>query len=383
MDTTAEVVIVGGGIIGASIAYHLAQKGTRNVVLLEKDMLGDGTTAKCAGGIRVQFSTEINIRFSLESFKTWNNFHEIMGSDLDFKKVGYLLLATTELEWAAFQSASDLQKGFGIPVELLSPEDIRDRWPYIRTDDLRGGTFCCWEGHAGPYEALTGFVRGARRCGVRVLENAEVTQILRNGSRVTGVRTRRGDISAPVVVNAAGPYAGEVGKMAGVEVPVKPYRRQLFLTRPFHQIPESLPMVIDFHQGWYFRKEGARLLISGPKDTLPSFDQSMEYNCLEEVAEKSIQRAPCLEDAEISGGWAGTYEISPDNHAILGGVPGLDGFFVAGGFSGHGFQHSPAAGKVMAELILGEQPSIDISSLALDRFEKDRMIPEFLTAFHE
>jgi glycine/D-amino acid oxidase-like deaminating enzyme len=383
MDKTAEIVIVGGGIIGASIAYHLARKGAKGVLLLERDLLGDGSTAKCVGGIRAQFSTEINIRFSLESFQTWDHFYEIMESDLDFKRVGYLLLATTELEWAAFQSASDLQKKFGIPVELLSPQEIEHRWPYLRADDLRGGTFCAWEGYAGPYEALSGFVRGARRGGVTILQGTEVTQILRNGDRVTGVRTCRGDISAPVVVNAAGPWAAEVGRMAGVEVPVRPYRRQLFLTRPFPQIPDPLPMVIDFHQGWYVRREGAGLLISGPKDDLPSFDLSMDYGCLEEVAEKSIHRVPVLEQAEIEGGWAGSYEISPDNHAILGEVAVLEGFFVASGFSGHGFQHSPAAGKVMAELILGEEPSIDISSLAPERFSEGQLIPEFLTAFHE
>jgi sarcosine oxidase subunit beta len=383
MRSTAQIVIIGGGIIGTSIAYHLAQKGARDVVLLEKGALGEGATAKCVGGIRAQFSTEINIRFSLESFKTWDHFQEIMGSSLDFRRVGYLLLATTELEWAAFQRATHLQEKFGIPVELLSPREIRDRWPYLRVDDLRGGTFCSWEGYAGPYEALSGFVRGARRGGVTILQDTEVTRILRNGDRVTGVRTPRGDISAPVVVNAAGPYAAEVGRMAGVEVPVQPYRRQLFFTRPFPQIPDPIPMVIDFHRGWYFRREGAGLLISGPKDDDPSFDLSVDYGCLEEVAMKSVHRVPVMEEAEVDGGWAGSYEISPDNHAILGEVPELEGFFVANGFSGHGFQHSPAAGRVMAELILGEQLSIDISPLALERFSKGRLIPEFLTAFKE
>jgi sarcosine oxidase subunit beta len=200
---------------------------------------------------------------------------------------------------------------------------------------------------------------------------------------VLGVRTPRGDISAPVVVNAAGPYAGEIGKMAGVDVPVQPYRRQLFFTQPFPQIPDPIPIVIDFHRGWYFRREGAGLLISGPKDNAPSFDLSVNYDCLEGVAYRSVHRVPVLEWAEVNGGWAGTYEISPDNHAIIGEASDLAGFFVAGGFSGHGFQHSPAAGKVLAELILGEQTSIDISSLALERFSKGELIPEFLTAFNE
>ena len=383
MEKTAEIVIVGGGIIGTSIAYHLAQKKAKGVVLLEKGMLGEGSTAKCAGGIRAQFSTEINIRFSLQSFNTWNHFQEIMEAELDFKKVGYLFLATTEDEWAVFRSNSDLQHKFGIPVELLSAQEIQHRWPYLRVDDLRGGTFCSWEGYAGPYEALSGFARGARRGGVKIFEETEVTQILRNGNQVAGVRTRRGDISAPVVVNAAGPYAGEVGRMAGVEVPVQPYRRQLFFTGPFPHIPDPIPLVIDFHRAWYFRREGAGLLISGPKDNLPSFNLNVDYDAMVEVAENSIYRVPVLEKAEIDRGWAGSYEISPDNHAILGEIPGLKGFFLANGFSGHGFQHSPAVGKVMADLILGEDLSIDISCLALERFAKGELIREPLTAFKD
>ena len=383
MEKTAAIVIIGGGIIGTSIAYHLAQKKAKGVVLLEKGMLGEGSTAKCAGGIRAQFSTEINIRFSLESFNTWNHFQEIMEGELDFKKVGYLFLAATEDEWAVFQSNSDLQHKFGIPVELLSAQEIQYRWPYLRVDDLRGGTFCAWEGYAGPYEALSGFARGARRGGVKVFEETEVIQVLRNGNQVAGVRTRRGDISAPLVVNAAGPYAGEVGKMAGAEVPVQPYRRQLFFTGPFSHIPDPIPLVIDFHRAWYFRREGAGLLISGPKDNFPSFNLNVDYDAMVEVAENSMYRVPIMEKAEIDRGWAGSYEISPDNHAILGEFPGLKGFFLANGFSGHGFQHSPAVGRVMAEMILGEKPSIDISCLSVERFARGKLIREPLTAFKD
>jgi sarcosine oxidase subunit beta len=383
MEKTADIVIIGGGIIGASIAYHLARKKAKGVVLLEKGFLGEGSTAKCAGGIRAQFSTEINIRFSLESLNTWNHFQEIMGTELDFKKVGYLFLASSKEEWTVFQKNLDLQHRFGIPVELLSPREILYRWPYLRVDDLKGGTFCTWEGYAGPYEALSGFVRGARQGGVKIFEQTEVLQILRKGNQVAGVRTPRGDIASPIVVNAAGPFAGEVGKMAAADVPVQPFRRQLFFTRPFSHIPDPIPLVIDFHRGWYFRREGAGLLISGPKDDFPSFNLNVDYEAMVEMARNSMHRVPVMEKAEIDRGWAGSYEISPDNHAILGEVPGLRGFFLANGFSGHGFQHSPAVGKVMAELILGEEPSIDISCLSLERFEKGELIPEPLTAFKD
>jgi sarcosine oxidase subunit beta len=383
MAKTAEIVIIGGGIIGASIAYHLALKGAKDVVLLEKGMLGEGSTAKCVGGIRTQFSTEVNIRFSLESIKTWDPFAEIADVDLGFKKVGYLFLATTKDEWTVFQANAHLQRTFNIPVELLSSDEIQHRWPYLRVDDLQGGTFCPWDGYAGPYEALSGFIKIARSRGVKIYEGTEVQQIFQNRGKITGVRTARGDVSAPIVINAAGPYAEEVGKMAGVEVPVKPFRRQIFFTTPFPWIADPIPLVIDFHRGWYFRREGQGLLLSGPKDDFPSFNVNVDYGAMAEVAENSIFRVPVLEKAEINRGWAGSYEISPDNHAILGEVPGVKGFFLANGFSGHGFQHSPAIGRVMADLILGEEPFMDVSCLSIDRFRQGRLIQEPLTAFKE
>jgi sarcosine oxidase subunit beta len=383
MEKTADIVIIGGGIIGVSIAYYLAQRKAKGVVLLEKGMLGEGSTAKCAGGIRAQFSTEINIRFSLESFKAWNRFEELTGMDLGFKKVGYLFLAMTEEEWAIFNANADLQHRFGIPVDLLSPEEIHHRWPYLRVDDLRGGTFCSWEGYAGPYEALSGFAKGSRQGGVKIYEGTEVQAILKEGSKIGAVRTSKGDIFSPIVVNAAGPYAGEVGKMAGIEVPVQPYRRQLFFTAPFPWISDPIPLVIDFHRGWYFRREGPGLLLSGPKDPFPSFNANVDYEAMVEVAENSIYRVPLLEKAQINRGWAGSYEISPDNHAILGEAPEVKGFFLANGFSGHGFQHSPAVGQVMADLILGESPFMDISCLSIERFRKGELIQEPLTAFKE
>lgn len=383
MRRTAEIVIVGGGIIGASIAFHLALKKAKGVVLLEKGFLGEGSTAKCAGGIRTQFSTEINILFSLESLKTWDRFQEITGIDPEFKRVGYLFLSSTVEEWELFQKGVALQRRFGIPVELLSPEEIRFRWPFIHTEDLQGGTFCPWDGYAGPYEALTGFLRGARRGGVEILEQTEVLNILRRGERVTGVRTVKGDISAAVVVNAAGPYAGEVGKRAQAWVPVQPYRRQLFFTAPFPHLPDSIPLIIDYHRGWYGRREGSGLLLSGPKDDFPSFHQQVDFEAMAAAAEAAVYRLPVLEKASLVRGWAGLYEISPDHHALLGEHPGLKGFFLANGFSGHGFQHSPAVGRVMAELILGEKTSLDITSLSLERFVEGSGISEPLTAFRE
>lgn len=383
MKKNAEIIIIGGGIIGTSIAYHLAQKRVKRVLLLEKGMLGEGSTSKCAGGIRVQFSTEINIRFSLESLNFWDHFEEITGLNLGFKKVGYLFLATTEEEWRIFQNTCQLQHQFGLPVELLSPLEIKYRWPFLKVDDLCGGTFCAIEGYAGPHEALSAFGQGARAGGVEIHEGTEVGEIKKEKGQFFLVKTNKGNFTAPLVVNATGPYAKIVGQLAGLEIPVEPYRRQLFFTAPFPWMADPFPLVIDFHRSWYFRREGQGLLLSGPKDASPSFQTNIDYDGMVRTAENSVYRVPLLEKAEIVRGWAGLYEISPDHHAILGEVPELPGFFLANGFSGHGFQHSPAVGKVMAELLLKEKPSLDIFSLSLERFKKGAFIKEPLTAFKD
>lgn len=383
MPKIAEIIIIGGGIIGTSIAYYLAQKRAKDVILLEKGILGEGSTSKCAGGIRLQFSTQINIAFSLASMEIWDHFPEIMEGDINFKKVGYLFLATTEEEWATFQANVKMQRQWGIPVELLSPAEIAYRWPFLKVDDLAGGTYCSSEGYAGPYEALTAFARGARKGGVQIYEGTEVLAIKPEKDKLYTLKTNKGDFRSPFVVMATGPYAEKTGELVCLKIPVLPYRRQIFFTAPFPWLPESFPLTIDFHQGWYFRREGKGLLLSGPKDDFPSFNMHIDYEAMAITAENSMRRVPVMEKAQIVRGWSGLYEISPDHHAILGEVPSLPNFFLAIGFSGHGFQHSPAVGKVMAQLLLREKPSLDISSLSLERFAKGELIKEPLTAFKE
>jgi len=384
MEKTAEVVIIGGGVIGVSIAYHLAMKKAGRIVLFEKGQLGEGSTSRCVGGIRTQFSTEINIRLSLESLKRFEQFEEEFGIHPEFRRIGYLFLATTDSEMEVFKGNVTLQKKFDIPVELLNPDEIRARWPYLRMDDVLGGTFCSWDGYAGPSEVMSGFAMGARRAGVKIFEGVEVTGISLTKGRVRGIKTKDEEISAPVIVNAAGPYAASVGEMVSVKIPVKPLRRQIFITAPFHLTDRPIPLTIDFHRGWYFRQEVDGLLISGPLDPEPSFNLNIDYEAMAEASENAMYRVPILEKARIARGWAGLYEISPDHHAILGKIPEVDGFILANGFSGHGFQHSPAVGKVIAELILdGKANTIDISSLSIERFEKGDLILEPMTAFKE
>jgi sarcosine oxidase subunit beta len=384
MEKTADIVIIGGGVVGVSVAYHLALRKAGKIILLEKGQLGEGSTSRCVGGIRTQFSTEINIQFSLESLKRFEKFEDEFGVNPEFKRIGYLFLATTETEIRVFKENVKLQKKFGIPVELLDSDEIKRRWPYLRVDDVLGGTFCSWDGYAGPSEVLSGFVNGAKRLGVKIYEGTEATGVSLEDGKVSGVGTKGEEISTPIVVNAGGPFASLIGEMAGVRIPVKPLRRQVFVTAPFHLTDQVIPLTIDFHRGWYFRPEVDGFLLSGPLDLEPSFNTNIDYEAMAEASENAIYRVPALEKARIARGWAGLYEISPDNHAILGKVPEVEGFILANGFSGHGFQHSPAVGKVIAELIVeGKSKTIDISPLSIERFEKGELILEPLTAFKE
>ena len=384
MEKTADIVIIGGGIVGLSVAYYLALKKAGKIVLFEKGQLGEGSTSRCVGGIRTQFSTEINIRFSLESLKTFEQFKEEFGVAPDFRRIGYLFLATTEREREVFTENIGLQKKFNIPVEFLNSDEIGSRWPYLRMEDVLGGTFCARDGYAGPNEILSGFASGAKKAGVRIYEGMEVIGISTAEGKILSVKTKTDEISTPVVVNAGGPYAASIGGMVGIKIPVKPLRRQIFVTAPFHLTDHPVPLTIDFHRGWYFRQEGDGLLLSGPLDLEPSFNLNTDYEAMAVASENAMYRVPVLEKARISRGWAGLYEISPDHHAILGRVPEIEGFILANGFSGHGFQHSPAVGKMISELIVdGDAVTIDISSLSIERFEKGEPLFEPMTAFRE
>ncbi len=385
LPSGADVVIIGGGIIGVSVAYYLRKMGTPEVLLLERGLLGEGSTGKCAGGVRVQFSTEINVRFSLVSRKVFDGFREEFGVDPEFHQVGYLFLASGSGHWKVLLQNAEMLRGFGVEVDLLAPEEIQMRWPFLRVDDLVGGSYSPGDGYAGPYEVLQGFVRGARRLGAVLREGVEVTGIRVGDGAVRAVETSTGDIvETSVVVNAAGPYAAKVAELAGLDLPVRPLRRQLFFTEPFKDLPPQFPLTIDLAPGWYMRREGEGLLLAGPQDRESSFNETVDFAAQEWTAERSLHRVPVLERARIARGWAGLYEISPDHHAIIGEFPELRGFVCVNGFSGHGFQHSPAAGMVVAELILeGRARTLDIHPLRPTRFREREPLHEPLTAFRD
>ena len=379
LPKTAEVVIVGGGVMGASIAYHLARRGVKEIVLLEKeDFFGQGATGRCAGGVRYQFSTEVNVRLSLHSLPMLERFEDEIGQAIDLRHCGYLFLATNPEDMQAFQRNVDLQNHLGVPTEWLDGDEVRRRLPQMRLDDVLAGTFNPDDGIVDPNSVVMGYIRLAQRLGVSALTGVPVTGIQVNRGEVSGVETPYGDIHTPNVFNAAGPWSGLLGKMAGVDIPIQPVRRQWFTTTPLPEIPGDLPFVIDFAQSLYFHREGHGLLIgmSNPSQE-PGFDQNVDPEWELVNLEAAIQRMPMLEKAGLASRWAGLYENTPDAHPIYGRTA-VNGFYVCTGFSGHGFMHGPVSGKLMAEIFLdGEATTVDISMLDLARFQEGRLIREY------
>ena len=377
---TAEVVIVGGGVMGASAAYHLARKGCRSVVLLERDsFFGSETTAKCAGGVRYHFGTEINIRLSLLSLPMLDRFEEELGQPIDLRKCGYLFVLTREADVEEFRKQMILQRGLGVRTELLEAEEVRRRLPRMDFPDTLAGLWGPDDGIADPNGVVQGYMAAARRLGAVCLTDVEVIGVEIAGGRVTGVRTKGGNISCRAVLNAAGPWAAEIGRMAGLEIPVAPTRRQLFISTPVPEIPPDFPFVFDFAQSLYFHREGPGVLsgMSNPGQG-PGFYQNIDEDWELTHLETAAARMPSLENAGIANHWAGLYEITPDAHPILGAVERLAGFFCLTGFSGHGFMHGPGAGFLLAEEILdGRAKTVDISSLNLNRFERGRLLREY------
>jgi len=375
MKRTAEVVIVGGGCMGASVAYHLARLGVTDVVLVEREqMLGTGSTGRNAGGVRHQFSNDANIRLSLESIALLECFADEVGQPIDFHQDGYLFLLTRESSVATFRRNVALQRSLGVDVQWLDAGEAERLAPGLAADGVAGATFCARDGIADPNGVTMGFVKAAQAAGVEVARDTEVTGVRVERGRIAGVDTSRGTIETRSVVNAAGPYARQIGQMAGVDVPVEPYRRHIFIAaapagEAAWRVPASRIMVIDFDTTFYFHREGAGLLFGmGDPDEKPTFDTTVQWDFLPQVIDVAVQRLPALADASISHAWAGLYEVTPDANPIIGPAPGVDGLFLINGFSGHGFQHSPAAGRILADVIAGRDPVFDLMPFALQRF---------------
>jgi sarcosine oxidase subunit beta len=378
---TADVVIVGGGCMGCSVAWHLAERGITNVVLVERErQLAAGSTGKNAGGVRHQFSHPANILMSLESIRMLKRFEERVGVPIDLHQDGYLFLLSKAANVATFQKNLEVQRKHGVDVRWLSPEEALKVAPGLDMTGVRGATYCPDDGVADPNGVTQGFAKGAQARGVEIARETEVTGIRLERNRVVEVRTSRGSIATPIVVNAAGPWSKSIGRMLGVDVPVDPERRHIFIAQPpgggswddaahAGKVPASKVLVIDFESTFYFHREGKGLLFGmGDRDETPGFDITVRWDFLPKVIDVAIRRLPALADAAVSHAWAGLYEMTPDHNPIIGPAEDIEGFYCITGFSGHGFQHSPAAGRILADVIAGRDPEFDLSPFTLSRF---------------
>ena len=379
---TAEVVIIGGGIVGSSIAYHLAAAGCTDILVLERETAqGKGSTGKSMGGVRAQFSTPVNIQMSLYSIPFYASFDERLGHPSGYRPQGYLFCATNEKHLAYLRTNYEKQVAMGLKdVRLISADEIRAMFPQLRSDDIVGGSFCSSDGFVDPYSAMIGFMTWAADHGATLWKNATVKAIQRDGQGVTAVETTRGTVATRNIVNCAGAWASSVAKMAGIDLPVEPLRRMLVPTEPFDQFPHSAPMIIDMSNGFHFRPEGLGFLLAwnDPEET-PGYKTDFDPAFIEKILTRAADRVPLFENLAVNPkrAWAGLYEMTPDHHPILGPAPGVPGFFLANGFSGHGVMHAPATGKILSDLILhGKTDLVDASLLGLSRFAEGRMIEE-------
>lgn len=379
---TAEVVIIGGGIVGSSIAYHLTAAGCKNVLVIERETAqGKGSTGKSMGGVRAQFSTPVNIRMSLYSIPFYAQFDEVLGYPAGYRGQGYLFVATKEAHMNYLRANYERQVALGLDtVRLVTAAEIRTMFPLLRGDDIVGGSFCSTDGFVDPNSAMVGFMNRAKEQGAQLMRDTEVTAVAVDQNGVAAVETTRGTIATRTVVNAAGAWAAQVAKLAGIDLPVEPLRRMLVPTEPFDQFPHTAPMIIDMTNGFHFRPESLGFLLAwnDPEET-PGFKTSFETAFIEKVLTRAADRVPCFENLAVNPkrAWAGLYEMTPDHHPVLGPAPHLRGFYLANGFSGHGVMHAPATGKILSDLILkGSTDLIDANLLGLQRFAEGKLIEE-------
>ncbi len=370
-DQRFDVVIIGAGIVGASIACHLALLGRSSVAVLERESVaGMGSTAKAAGGIRAQFSSEINIELSKLSLERFERFAQEMGVEAVFHQVGYLWVAARAEELRTLERSAEIQRRHGLQIELLDRAGIARKAPYLRTDDLAGGVFHARDGYASPADYVMGYQRKARELGVSFYFDQEVL-----GREGRTVKTRTSSYSGEHVVIAAGAWSGKLGERLGFDLPVQPVRRQCFVTEPLPALPHPIPMTVDFGSGIYMHSESGGVLVGkADPDEPPGFDETVNDEFVGRMAELALHRTPALERATLRTAWGGLYEVTPDHHPILGGIG--EGWWAATGFSGHGVMHAPATGQVMAELLTTGRSSLDVSCLRLERFREGSPILE-------
>jgi len=376
LPASAQVVIVGGGVIGVSVAFHLAEAGVADVLLLEARALGSGSTCKAAGGVRAQFSDRVNIELGLRSLELFRSFPNRPGGQIDLQQVGYLFLLDDEATAAAFERNIVLQNQLGVPSRLITPADAARLAPLISTDGLVAAAYSPSDGHCTPEAVVLGYATAARALGTRFVTNTAVTGITLSGDSFEVVAGAQ-SVRAETVICAAGAWSGEVGSWVTTDLPVTPLRRQIVVTEPISDLPAVLPMTIDFSTTLYFHREGLGLLIgmSDPEET-PGFRLSRSSDWLPRLSEAMNRRAPQLTECGIASGWAGLYEVTPDHNALIGETTPAGRFLYATGFSGHGFLMAPAVGEVMRDLYLGRKPQVDVTPLDAGRFAARGARPE-------
>lgn len=371
MKSRYKVVVIGGGVIGTAVAFYLAKNGVSDVVVLEKDYLSSGSTGRCGGGIRQQWSERMNVRLAMRSVEHFKRFESEVGFDIEYFQGGYLLLAYTEEEVLLFERNTKMQQEENLDVELLSKNEASSRFSFIDMSGVRAAAYCSSDGHANPHLTTFAYARAAERMGVEVLTHTSAENIITEDGRIVAVQTSKGKIETEVVVNAAGGYSHEVGAMAGVELPTESYRHQIFVTEPLEHIMD--PLVISFENNFYIRqtKAGNFIMGQGDKDELPGHNVTPTWKFLREMTEKMPKFFPFLRDVRVLRHWAGLYNMSPDAQPIIDRAVDIDNFYYAIGFSGHGFMLAPAVGEAVAEWIVhGEPRSVDISNLSLNRFQE-------------
>ncbi len=386
LPPSAEVVIVGGGVMGASTAFHLAEAGVRDVLLVERDALAGGSTSKAAGGVRAQFSDALNVILGARGLEAFERFADRPGGQIDLRQVGYMFLLTTPEDVAVYQASVTLQNSLGIGSRMLTAAEAAALAPVVSTDDVLAAAFHARDGYCTPESVVQGYAAGARRHGATVVTGVEVTGVDLDGDDVRAVRTTAGTIATGAVVDCAGPWAGLVGAMAGVDLPVTPLRRQIVVTEPLPDavrplVPATMPMTIDASSTFYLHPEGPASrpsLLIGMSYTgeLPGFRMGMSDDWLTDLTAMIDRRAPALLDVGMAHGWSGLYENSPDHNAMIGESSRISRFLYATGFSGHGFLQGPAVGELLRDLYLGREPFADISPLSADRFADGIARPE-------
>lgn len=376
LPARADVVVVGGGVVGVSVAFHLAEAGV-DVLLLERAELGSGSTCKAAGGVRAQFSHPVNIELGRRSLRAFEQFGERPGAEIDLKQDGYLFLLSEPDDVATFERNVSVQNEMGVASRMISLDEARELSPWIDTDGLLAAAYSSADGHCSPEAVVQGYARAARRHGAVIRRKCAATGLATTDGEITAVHTEAGTVATTTVVAAAGAWSASVGDMVGIELPVRPLRRQILVTEPIADLPAGMPFTIDFSTSMYFHEEGPGLLIGmADPEEVYGFDVHTDDEWLAGVSDVLARRMPKLTDVGIAHRWAGLYEISPDGNAMIGEAAAVSRFLYATGFSGHGFLQGPAVGEVMRDLVLRRDPVVDVSALHAGRFASAATSPE-------